>query len=223
MPATIRGAGEVGHDVTGDGPLVGHPEDGPVGSFARDAQHQGAEGGEQDRRRRDVGDVQRVVDPERVVLHVDGARAGQGRLQHIEVVAHGLCRSFVGQAEHLVDDPVVGDAQAQGQATLEDGLGGECLLGQRDRVPGLDGDHRRADLDARGLESDDGRRREGVELVGDLRHPDRGQPGFLRPAGVGHEPLDLGPVAAALGADHHADAHALGLPVTGENVLLVLE
>ena len=59
------------------------------------------------------------MDPERVVLDVDGARAGQGRLEHVEVVAHGLCRALVGQAEHLVDDPVVGDAEAQGQATLE--------------------------------------------------------------------------------------------------------
>ena len=49
------------------------------------------------------------------------------------------------------------------------------------------------------------------------------EPGLLRPAGVGHEPLDLRLVPAALGANHHADAHAPGLPVTGENVLLALE
>ena len=58
-------------------------------------------------------------------------------------------RVLVGQAEHLVDDPMVGDAQADGQAPLADGLHREDLLGQGDRVPRLDGHDGRADLDAR--------------------------------------------------------------------------
>ena len=65
---------------------------------------------------------------------------------------------------------------------------------------------------------------EGVELVGDLRDPDGGQAGLLGPAGVGQEPLHLGPVAAPLGADHQADAHAWDPPWARtdreENILL---
>jgi hypothetical protein len=81
------------------------------------------------------------------------------------------------------------------------------LLGERDRVPGLDRHHRRADLDPRRLGPNEGGSGQGVELVGDLRDPDGGQARLLRPAGVAEEPLDLRPVTGSLRADHQADSH----------------
>ena len=71
-----------------DGALVGQPQDGAVGALARESQHHGPEGGEQHGGRRDVGDVERVVDPEVVVVDVDRAGAGQGLVEHVEVGAH---------------------------------------------------------------------------------------------------------------------------------------
>ena len=44
--------------------------------------------------------------------------------------------ALVGQAEHVLDDPVVRDAQPEGEAALADGLGGQRLLGQHDRDAG---------------------------------------------------------------------------------------
>ena len=112
---------------------------------------------------------------------------------------------LVGQAEHLVDDPVMGHAEAHGQPSFAHGLDRQDLLGQGDRMAGLDRHHRSADLDATGRRGRPGGRGEGVELVGDLGDPHGGQTGLLGPAGIGLEPLHLAPVAAPLGADHQAD------------------
>ena len=77
----MRGAGRpadsaalvmVGATSGDDGPLVGQPQDRAVGALAGEPQHLGTQGGEQDRRGGEVGDVERVVDPEQLVLHVDG-------------------------------------------------------------------------------------------------------------------------------------------------------
>ena len=38
---------------------------------------------------------------------------GEGLVQHVEVATHRGGLPLVGQAEHVLDDPVVGDAQAQ--------------------------------------------------------------------------------------------------------------
>ena len=211
----LGGPARRGHDVGADGPLVGHPQDGPVGPLTAQLQHPRPQRRQEDRGGADVGDVEGVVHPEPVVLDVDRARAGQGLVEHVEVGPHGGHGMLVGQTEHLVDDPVVGDAEADGQAALADGLHGEDVLGQGDGVAGLDRHHRRTDLDAGRLGADHGGGGQGVELVGDLRDPDGGQSGLLRPAGVGQEPLHLGPVAATLGADHQADAHALCPPCAG--------
>jgi hypothetical protein len=95
------------------------------------------------------------------------------------------------------------------------------VLGQRDRVPGLDRHDRGADLDAAGLGADQGGGGERVELVGDLRDPDRGEPGLLGPPAVGPQPLHLGRVAPPLRADHHTDAHPHASWAADENELLL--
>ena len=87
------------------------------------------------------------------------------------------------------------------------GLIGQRLLGQHDRVPRLQGDDRRPDLDARRGRADERGRRHDVELVGDLRRPDRVQAGLVGPAGVSLELLHLGGVPAAVGAHLQTHAH----------------
>jgi hypothetical protein len=147
------------------------------------------------------------VHPEQLVLDVDRTVALQGLVEDVEVGPHGGGRALVGQPEHLVDDPVVRDAEAERQPAGAHGLGRQGLLGQGDGVPGLDGHHRRAHLDAAGLGADQGGGGEGVELVGDLRDPHRREAGLLDPAAVRAEPVDLRGVPAPLGTDHHPDAH----------------
>ena len=100
----------------------------------------------------------------------------------------------VGEPEHLVDDPVVRHAQAEGQATVGDGLDRQGLLGQGDGVAWLHRHHRRPDLDAGGGGRHHGRRGQRVELVGDLGDPDRGESRLLGPLGVRLQAGHLGRV-----------------------------
>ena len=65
--------------------------------------------------------------------------------------AHGGGGLLVGQAQHLVDDPVVRHAEPQREAAAAHRLGRQRLLGEGDGVPGLDGYDGGADLDAAGL------------------------------------------------------------------------
>ena len=60
-------------DVLPDVALVRHPQDRPVGALARQSQHHRAERRQKHRRRGDVGDVERVVHAERIILDVDSA------------------------------------------------------------------------------------------------------------------------------------------------------
>jgi hypothetical protein len=207
--------------VLADGSLVGQPEDGAIGALAGHLEHERSQRGDEHRRRGDVGDVERVVDLEALVLDVDRARTGQRLVEHVEVGPHGRQRLLVGETEHLFDDPVVRDAEPEAQTPEAGGLGGQGLLGERDRVPRLHGYDGRADLDAARLGGHERHRGEGVELVGDLRDPDRREAGFLRPAGVAQHPLDLAGVPPPLRTDHQADAHAVGPPRRrDENLLL---
>ena len=192
-PATMRGAARpadaaavvmIGRDVLADRPFVGHPQDRAVGALTRQPQHHGPQRGEQHGRRRDVGDVERVVHAERVVLDVDRSGAGEGPVEHVEMGAHRRDRMLVRQAEHLVDDPVVGHAETQSQPAIAHRLHRQRLLRERDRMPRLDGYDRGADLDAVRLDADDRGRGERVEVVGDLRDPDRRQAGVLGPARI---------------------------------------
>ena len=58
--------------MSGDRPLVGHPQDGPVGALAAELQHARAERGEQHGGRREVGDVEGIVHAEKLVVDIDG-------------------------------------------------------------------------------------------------------------------------------------------------------
>ena len=105
------------------------------------------------------------------------------------------------------------------EAAFADGLVGQRLLGQDNRMPRLQGDDGRPDLDARRGRADERGRRHDVELVGDLGRPDRVQAGLVGPAGVGLELLHLGGVAAAVGAHLQTHAHPGASFRSGNGVL----
>ena len=88
------------------------------------------------------------MDPVAVVLDVDGARAVEGGVEHLEVVADQPRRVLVGQAEHVLDDPVVRGSEPQREPALAGRLHGQRLLRHRDRVPGLNRHHGGAELHA---------------------------------------------------------------------------
>ena len=169
-----------GTHVVADRALVGHPEDRARRQLARDAQHHRRERGEEDRRRGDVGDVERVVHAVVVVLDVDRARAGERGVQHLEVVAHEARGPLVRQAEHVGDDPVVRRTEAEREAAFAHRLVRQRLLRHRDRVAGLDRHHRGAELDrATSRWPISAIAVERVEVVRDLGHPDRREAGLL--------------------------------------------
>ena len=182
MPATTRGAGRPATSAARV--RVGTTWDLMARSSAihrmvpsvrspHSCQHARAECGEQDRGRGDVGDVERVVHAERLVLHIDGSGAGERPVEDVEVGAHRRDGALVGQPEHLVDDPVVRDAETEGQTTLADGLDRQDLLGQCDRVAGLHRNDSGADLDT-------GRRRADHGGGGRARRIRRGSAGSRR-------------------------------------------
>ena len=67
-----------------DGPLVRHPQNGPGRPLPGKAKHGRAQGGHEDGRRGEVGDVQWVVDPEPVVLDVDRAGTTESLIEDVE-------------------------------------------------------------------------------------------------------------------------------------------
>ena len=83
--------------------------------------------------------------------------------EHFEVLAHVGGPAFVGEAEHVFDHQLVGQADAQREAPRGGRLGGEGLLGDGRRMPGVGGRDRRAKADALGLAADEGQGRDGVE------------------------------------------------------------
>ena len=74
---------------------------------------------------------------------------------------------------------------------------------------------RGAELDPRRRAAHERDRGQRVEVVRDLRDPDRREAGLLGRLGVGDELRDLVAVAALLGADHQADPHRVPLPTSG--------
>ena len=227
----MRGAGRPAaafvsarRDVLADRALVGHPEDRARRELTADAQHDGAERGQEDGRRRDVGDVHRAVHAEGVVLDVDLAGPGERRVQHLEVAPQQLRRLLVRQAELALDDPVVRDAEAEREASLAHRLVRGRFLRHRDRMARLDRQDGGAELDPLRRAPEQRDHREGVEVARDLRHPDRGEPALLCRLGVGDQRRDLGPVPAQLRADHQADPHGGTVAPPGRpgNLILVL-
>ena len=87
------------------------------------------------------------MDLEQVVYDVDRSGASERRTQDVEVAAHGQDQAFVGESQHFLDDPVMGHAKPENEATPAHGLDRQGLLGQGDGVPGLDGHDRRPDFD----------------------------------------------------------------------------
>ena len=77
-----------------------------------------------------------------------GPGPGKRLIEHIEVGPHGGDRVFVGKPEHLVDDPVVRDAEADGEAPLADGLDRQDCWARAIGMPRLHRHHRRPDLDS---------------------------------------------------------------------------
>jgi hypothetical protein len=124
-----------------DRALVGHPQHGPVGPFAREREHDRAERGEQDRERGHRADVERVVHGERPVHHVDRTRPAQRGIQDVQVVAGEPGRALVGQPEHVPHDPVVRGPDAQRQPPAGGRLRGQRLPRQRDRMLRLQRHH----------------------------------------------------------------------------------
>ena len=148
-----------------------------------------------------------------VVLDIDRARAGERGVQHLDVVAHQLGRALVRQPEHVLDDPVVGRPDPERQAPLAHRLRGKRLLRHGDRVTALDGYHGRSDFDAPRDSTHERDCREGIEIVRDLRDPDRSEAGRFGRLGIGDELGDLLAVAPSLGADHQADPHVVAFHV----------
>jgi hypothetical protein len=94
-PGFARGLPDAWDDVLRDGALVGHPEDRSRRVATRDTEHHGRQRSDQDRRRSEIGHVDRAVHPEYVILDVDLPRTGERRVQHLEGAAHRLRRTLV--------------------------------------------------------------------------------------------------------------------------------
>ena len=141
--------------------------------------------------------------PVLLAVVVDGLAPNQWH-EHFEVLAHVGGAPLVGEAEHVLDDQLVGQADAQGETSRGGRLGGEGLLGDGRRMPGVGGRDRRAEADALGLAADEGQGRDGVEGK-DVGQPDVVEPGRLGVLGLADDAVEV--VACAVRADHGAYAH----------------
>ena len=157
---------------------------------------------------RDVGDVERVVHAVVVVLDVDRARAGEGRVQAPRgSSARGApgCsygRPSMSSTIQWCDGPRPSVNRPSHTAWFASAC---CAIATGCRVwigiTAVPSSIRAV------VAAHEGDRGEGVEVVRDLRDPDRREAGLLGRLGVGHEPRDLLAVAALFGADHQADPH----------------
>ena len=193
LPGRRGGAGDARHDVFADRALVGHPENRSVGELARDPEHHRRSAASRIGVGDDVGDVERVVNVELVVLDVDRARARERRVQHLDVVPHLVGGPLVGKAQHVADDPVVRRADTEREPALAHRLVRQRLLRHRDRMTGLYRHHRGPELDPRRRGPHQRDRGERVEFVRDLRHPDRREAGPLGRFRVADEPARPSP------------------------------
>ena len=121
-------------------------------------------------------------------------------------------RLVVGEPEHLVDDPVVRHAQAEGQATVGDGLDRQGLLGQGDGVAWLTGTTAVPISMREVAAATTAAAVSASNSSGDLGDPDRGESRLLGPLGVRLQAGHLGRVPSACGSNHQSDAHPGLLP-----------
>ncbi len=174
-PASVAACADPGCDVVVDRALVGHPEDCSARLLAGDAQHGRPECCQQDGHRHGLGDVERAVHAVAVVLDVDGPRPAERGIEHLEIVAHQANRTLVRQPQLTVHDPIVRRAEPQGEPAAACQLSGQRLLRHRDGMARLNRHHGGADFDAVGHLAEQGDRRHGVEVAGNLRNPKRGK------------------------------------------------
>ena len=190
--------------MVGDGRRAGHPRDGAVGDRAGELEHLRPERGQEHGRwRRRALHVDRGTSGDRLARRRDLAVA-QERHEHVEVLADVAQRLVERQPEHALDHQLVREADAEDEPAAADGLRGERLLGQRDRVTRVRRDDRRAELDARHLAAHD---REGHERV----HPeDLGEPEGREPVVGGSARRVDGGVDRSVGgvSGEDPDAHA---------------
>ena len=95
----------------------------------------------------------------------------QGRGQHFQIFLHVARRVRVGHPEHALDDGFVGEPDTERKAAAGRGIGGRRLLRHHQRMAGVGGHHRGAELDALGGLPDEGERGHGVEPE-HVRHPE---------------------------------------------------
>ena len=183
-----------------------HPGDGAVGHAARQLEHAGGEGRQQDRAGRRLGHRHLALGLYGVALEGHLLTAEQ-RQQHRQVLAHVPGRLVEAVPVHVLDDDLVRQPDAERQpARAGRQRRGQCLLRQHRRMPRVGGDDGRAELDARHLAA--GYRQRGQRLEPeDVGHPDRREPVVGRPADLIGQ-FDQCLVAARLGR-RDTDPHAL--------------
>ena len=103
------------------------------------------------------------------VLDVPGTR--ERGAQHLDVLTRVVRGAGVLEPVHALDDDRVRRADAEHQAAVGGGLGRHRLLRHGQRVPGVGGHHRGAELDAVGHLTGERERGQTVEAPRDVRHP----------------------------------------------------
>ncbi len=152
---------------------AGHPGRRAVRELCGEAEHPLAQRRHDQPRRGDVGDVELEVGGESFGVGV-GLLAAQQRAERREVLLHVRRRTIERVAVHVLDHHLVREPDAQRQTALARRLHGECLLGERGGVAGVDGHHRGAELDVGDEGAHDGQGGQGVEAE-DLRKPVGGE------------------------------------------------
>ena len=123
------------------------------------------------------------------------------RQQDREVLPEVAHRLVPGDAQHPLDDQLVGQADAEREPALRHLLEGERLGGEHHRVTGEGGDDPGGQLDAGDLVRGDGEGGDGVDAE-DLGHRHRGEPGLGRRPDLADDLVDGG------GLDENAESHA---------------
>ena len=117
--------------------------------------------------------------------------------------------AVVGEPKHVLDDHLVREADAEGEAVAGGGGGGERLLGKCGRVARIGWRDGGAQANPRHLAPDDGKGGDGIERE-DVGHPERMQAGRLHLAGAFDDAVDRS--AESVRTYHHTDSHCPDSP-----------